>query len=74
MGQDVDAAREAFGMVPPGQPAKRTDATDPKEGGNGPHSPGSPSPEAGSVPETGGYDTRPPSPQPDNRKGGYGAG
>lgn len=74
MGQDVDAAREAFETVPPGRPAKRPEATEPPAGGNGPHSPGSATPESASVPETGGYDTRPPPPRPDNRKGGHGAG
>jgi hypothetical protein len=74
MGQDVDAAREAFGSVPPGRPPGETNKPDPAAGGNGPHAPGNPEPASGEGPESGGYDTRPPAPKPDNRKGGYGAG
>ena len=78
MGQDVDAAREALGTVPPGRPAGAVANPDPAAG-LGPHSPGHPAagdPEISgpAAPESGGYDTRPPAPQPDNRKGGYGAG
>lgn len=74
MGQDVDAAREAFGSVPPGRPARPTGEIDPAAGGSGPHAPGAPGPRVQEVPETGGYDTRPPRLVPDNRKGGHGAG
>lgn len=74
MGQDVDAAREAFGSVPPKQPAQPVGETDPAAAGLGPHAPGPVTPETQAVPETGGYDTRPPRPGPDNRKGGHGAG
>ncbi len=74
MGQDVDAAREAFGSVPPARPARPAGGTDPAAGGSGPHAPGAAIPDAQEVPETGGYDTRPPRPMPDNRKGGHGAG
>lgn len=74
MGQDVDAAREAFETVPPGQPIREGKKPAAPAGGNGPHSPGSPEPEAGEGPESGGYDNRPLVPHPDNRKGGYGAG
>lgn len=74
MGQDVDAAREAFGTVPPGRPADPAKKTDPEAGGSGPHAPGPADPAADDAPESGGYDTRPPARQPDNRKGGYGAG
>ncbi|MCJ2085446.1 hypothetical protein MKK88_05485 [Methylobacterium sp. E-005] len=74
MGQDVEAAREAFGSVPPGRPVQATAETDPAAGGSGPHAPGPVAPETQDVPETGGYDTRPPRPAPDNRKGGHGAG
>ncbi|MDP4023583.1 hypothetical protein Q8W71_13170 [Methylobacterium sp. NEAU 140] len=72
MGQDVDAAREAFGTVPPVKPAEPDRR--PAAGGSGPHAPGSPEPESDVGPESGGYDNRPPLPQPDNRKGGHGAG
>lgn len=74
MGQDVDAAREALGTVPPARPDRGTGETDPAVGGSGPHSPGPVTPEAEAVPETGGYDTRPAPVRPDNRKGGHGAG
>lgn len=74
MGQDVDAAREALGTVPPARPDRRTGETDPAVGGSGPHSPGPVTPESQEVPETGGYDTRPAPARPDNRKGGHGAG
>lgn len=74
MGQDVDAAREAFGTVPPGRPVGETRKPEPEAGGSGPHAPGSVEPAAEAAPESGGYDTRPPVPRPDNRKGGYGAG
>lgn len=72
MGQDVDAAREAFGTVPPGRPIGAE--TKPEAGGSGPHAPGPVEPAPEAAPESGGYDTRPPVRQPDNRKGGYGAG
>ena len=72
MGQDVDAARKTFGTVPPGRPL---DAEMKSEaGGSGPHAPGPVDPIPEAAPESGGYDTRPPVRQPDNRKGGYGAG
>jgi hypothetical protein len=74
MGQDVDAAREAFGTVPPSRPAGGTKTADPEAGGSGPHAPGSVDPASEAGPESGGYDNRPPKRQPDNRKGGYGAG
>jgi hypothetical protein len=74
MGQDVDAAREALGSVPPGRPAGQAKQIDPAAGGSGPHAPGPVDPASGDAPESGGYDTRPPADQPDNRKGGYGAG
>ncbi|SEP41339.1 hypothetical protein SAMN02799625_06042 [Methylobacterium sp. UNC300MFChir4.1] len=74
MGQDVDAAREALGTVPPGRPAAPEKRPDPAAGGSGPHAPGPLEPGTDAAPESGGYDTRPPAPQPDNRKGGYGAG
>ncbi|AYO84646.1 hypothetical protein [Methylobacterium brachiatum] len=76
MGQDVDAAREALGTVPPARPARAVKTPDAGAGGSGPHAPGHPEAEApgDAAPESGGYDTRPPVPQPDNRKGGYGAG
>lgn len=74
MGQDVDAARDAFGTVPPGRPPGETKTPDPAAGGSGPHAPGHPEPASGTAPEAGGYDTRPQRPQSDNRKGGYGAG
>ncbi|MGH1570441.1 hypothetical protein ACRAWG_06920 [Methylobacterium sp. P31] len=74
MGQDVDAARQAFGTVPPARPANTEKKPDPAAGGSGPHAPGPPEPEPDAAPESGGYDTRPPARQPDNRKGGYGAG
>lgn len=74
MGHDVDAAREAFGTVPPAPPARENKNLTPEAGGNGPHSPGSPVPDDGEGPESGGYDNRPDRPRPDNAKGGYGAG
>jgi hypothetical protein len=74
MGQDVDAAREAFGSVPPKKPVARAQEPDPAAGGSGPHAPGPAEPASDEAPESGGYDTRPPASQPDNRKGGYGAG
>ena len=74
MGQDVEAAREALGTVPPARKADTGKAPDTAAGGNGPHAPGHPEAPEGVAPESGGYDTRPPVPQPDNRKGGYGAG
>ena len=74
MGQDVDAAREALGTVPPARPARAVKTPDAGAGGSGPHAPGSVEPAAEAAPESGGYDTRPPLRQPDNRKGGYGAG
>jgi hypothetical protein len=74
MGQDVEAAREAFGSVPPGRPAGERQAIDPATGGSGPHAPGPADPASDATPESGGYDDRPTPRQPDNRKGGYGAG
>ena len=74
MGQDVDAAHEAFGTVPPGRSIGEVKKPDPAAGGRGPHSPGSPEPGAGQGPESGGYDNRPDLPRPDNAKGGRGAG
>lgn len=74
MGQDVDAAREAFGSVPPGRPIGEVKKSDPAVGGSGPHAPGPVDPAADAAPESGGYDNNPPIRQPDNRKGGYGAG
>ncbi|MCJ2048477.1 hypothetical protein [Methylobacterium sp. J-070] len=74
MGQDVDAAREAFGTVPPGRLIREVKKSDPAAGGSGPNSPGSPVLDAGEGPESGGYDNRPDIPQPDNAKGGHGAG
>lgn len=74
MGQDVDAAREALGMLPPDRPASPAKQSDPTSGGSGPHAPGPVNPGSDEAPESGGYDSRPPAPQPDNRKGGYGAG
>jgi hypothetical protein len=74
MGQDVDAAREAFGTVPPAPLKRQNKNITPEAGGSGPHSPGSPKPEAGEGPESGGYDNRPDVPRPDNAKGGHGAG
>jgi hypothetical protein len=74
MGQDVDAAREALGTVPPARPAGAGKPADATAGGSGPHAPGAPTPTRGEAPDSGGYDTRPPRPLPDNRKGGYGAG
>jgi hypothetical protein len=73
MGTDTDAAREAFGMVPPGKPVDRD--LEPKDpGAAGPTSPGNPKGQDDQGPESGGYDDRPPLPSSDNRKGGYGAG
>jgi hypothetical protein len=74
MGSDVDAAREAFGTVPPGRPIGEVKKPDPAAGSSGPNSPGSPNPDTGEGPESGGYDNRPDTPQPDNAKGGHGAG
>ena len=74
MGQDVDAAREALGSVPPARPKREPDAKPPETGGSGPHSPGRPEPGTDVGPESGGYDNRPPLPMPDNAKGGHGAG
>lgn len=73
MGTDTDAAREAFGMIPPGKPLGQ----DRKPGDpvvSGPTSPGLPDGQDDTGPESGGYDNRPATPAPDNRKGGYGAG
>ncbi len=73
MGTDSDAAREAFGMVPPGKLSgqeKRLDDTM----AAGPTSPAHPKGQDELGPESGGYDNRPTMPAPDNRKGGYGAG
>ncbi len=73
MGTDSDAAREAFGMVPPGKlpghEKRPDDATV-----AGPTSPAPPEGQDEQGPESGGYDNRPTMPTPDNRKGGYGAG
>jgi len=74
MGQDIDAAREAFETVPPAPSANVQKKPEPDAGGNGPHSPGSPKPETNEGPESGGYDNRPDIPVPDNAKGGHGAG
>ncbi|MCJ2142336.1 hypothetical protein [Methylobacterium sp. E-066] len=74
MGQDVDAAREALGTVPPARPAGAVKTPDTAAGGSGPHAPGHPEASGETAPESGGYDTRPPTPRPDNRKGGHGAG
>lgn len=74
MGQDVEAAREALGTVPPARTADTGKTPDSAAGGSGPHAPGHPEASEGAAPESGGYDTRPPVPQPDNRKGGFGAG
>ncbi|MCJ2051830.1 hypothetical protein [Methylobacterium sp. J-070] len=74
MGQDVGAAREAFGTVPPGRLSGEVKKPDPAVGGSGPHAPGSPEPDVGEGPESGGYDNRPDVPRPDNAKGGHGAG
>jgi hypothetical protein len=74
MGQDVDAAREAFGTVPPAPPSRKNKNLTPSAGGSGPHSPGSPELDADEGPESGGYDNRPDLPMPDNAKGGHGAG
>lgn len=74
MGQDVDAAREALGSVPPAKPAQKPGATPPEGGIGGPLSPGRPEPGTGQGPESGGYDDRPPLRGPDNAKGGHGAG
>jgi len=60
--------------VPPGRPAGAVKTPDPTAGGSGPHAPGNPEAPDETAPESGGYDTRPPVPRPDNRKGGYGAG
>lgn len=73
MGTDTDAAREAFGMVPPGKPLGQEKLPD-DTAAAGPTSPGSPEGENDQGPESGGYDNRPPIPASDNRKGGYGAG
>ena len=73
MGTDVDAAREAFGMVPPGQPLGH-DKKPEDPATAGPTSPGSPAGGNDEGPESGGYDNRPALPSVDNRKGGYGAG
>jgi hypothetical protein len=74
MGHDVDAAREAFGTVPPAAPKRENKNPEPGPGGSGPHSPGQPAPDGGLGPESGGYDNRPDPPMPDNAKGGHGAG
>ncbi|MGH1575571.1 hypothetical protein ACRAWG_39335 (plasmid) [Methylobacterium sp. P31] len=74
MGQDVDAAREAFGTVPPAPQKRENKNLTPEAGGNGPHSPGSPDPDDGEGLESGGYDNRQPLRRPDNAKGGHGAG
>ncbi|MDF2602396.1 MAG: hypothetical protein K0Q54_5219, partial [Methylobacterium brachiatum] len=42
MGQDVDAAREALGTVPPARPARAVKTPDAGAGGSGPHAPGHP--------------------------------
>ncbi len=73
MGTDTDAAREAFGMVPPGKPlGQEPKPEDPTV--SGPTSPSHPEGQDDRGPESGGYDNRPTTPMPDNRKGGYGAG
>lgn len=73
MGTDTDAAREAFGMVPPGKPLGQ-DRKPEDPAAAGPTSPGSPGGGDDRGPESGGYDNNPPTPTADNRKGGYGAG
>lgn len=73
MGTDADAAREAFGMVPPGKPLGQ-DRKPEEPAGAGPTSPGNPEGPDDQGPESGGYDNRPPVPSDGNRKGGYGAG
>lgn len=74
MGHDVDAAREVFGTVPRAPLQRENKNITPEAGGSGPHSPGSPMPDVGEAPESGGYDNRPDMPTPDNAKGGHGAG
>lgn len=74
MGPGVDAARGAFGTVPPAPLKRENKSITPESGGSGPHSPGNPEPDAGKGPESGGYDDRPGLPMPDNAKGGHGAG
>ncbi|MCJ2135562.1 hypothetical protein MKK69_16140 [Methylobacterium sp. J-026] len=74
MGPDVDGAREPFGTVPPGRPVGELKKLDPAAGSSGLNPPGNPEPDAGEGPESGGYDNRPDTPQPDNAKGGHGAG
>ncbi len=73
MGTDDDTAREARGSVPPGKPLGQ-DRKPEDPGAAGPTSPGNPTGQDDSGPESGVYDNRPPTPAPDNRKGGYGAG
>lgn len=73
MGTDVDAAREAFGMVPPGKPLGQVQKPE-APAAAGPTSPGNPAGESDQGAESGGYDNRPPVPSADNRNGGYGAG
>ncbi|MCJ2014765.1 hypothetical protein [Methylobacterium sp. J-076] len=73
MGTDIDAAREAFGMVPPG-PAPGEETKTDGQGAAGPTSPGGPESPDDQGPASGGYDNRPPLPSDGNRKGGYGAG
>lgn len=73
MGTDSDAAREAFGMVPPGKLSGQEKRPD-EPMAAGPTSPAHPTEQDEQGPESGGYDNRPKMPMPDNRKGGYGAG
>lgn len=73
MGHDVDAARNSLAGVPPAG-RKEESPLQPGAGGNGPHSPGTPTPRDERGPESGGYDDRPDRPTRDNAKGGHGAG
>ena len=59
MGQDIDAAREAFGTVPSAPLKRENKNITPETGSSSPHSPGSPEPDTGDGPESGGYDNRP---------------
>ncbi len=74
MNEETRSEKEALGIVPPGHPLGEARKAQQPPGAAGPTSPGSPEPKDALGPESGGYDNRPPIPQSDNAKGGYGAG
>ena len=74
MNEETRREKEALGIVPPGRPLGETRKPAQLPGAAGPTSPGSPEPADNLGPQSGGYDNRPPAPQTDNAKGGYGAG